>query len=303
MDLVLGQPGGKNGAAPIKDVTTRTFEAEVIKGSESGPIIVDFWAPWCGPCKQLTPILEKVVTAQRGKVRLAKVNIDENPELAQALRIQSIPMVFAFVNGRPVDAFQGALPEGQVKQWVERLASQSGGADELDAALEQAHAALESGHADEAIEIYRAILAQVPETPAAIAGIVRALVAKKDFKEAKNVLSQVPVAMSSNADIAAARSALELAEQAANAGPIDTLAEAVTKDPADHQARFDLAMALYAAGRKQEAIEHLIESIKRDREWNEAQSRKQLVKFFEAMGPADPVTVAGRRRLSSVLFS
>jgi putative thioredoxin len=306
MELALGRPNAKTEAPPIKDVSTATFEADVIRLSMEVPVIVDFWAEWCGPCKQLAPALEKAVTAQKGKVRLAKVDIDRNPELAQALRIQSIPTVYAFFQGRPIDAFQGALPESQVKQFVERLVQQVGGAgpgDDIQAVLDQAKEAMETGQIDDAIALYRAILGEEPETPAAFAGLVRALLAKGAVEEAESVLKQVPAALANNADIAQAKSALDLALQARNAGPIGPLTEAVARNPADHQARYDLAMALYAAGRQQEAIDHLIESVKRDRAWNEEQARKQLVKFFEALGPMDPVTVAGRRRLSSILFS
>ncbi len=303
MELALGPQAAKSGAAPIKDVTTASFEADVIRASAEVPVIVDLWAPWCGPCKQLAPALEKAVAAQKGKVRLAKVNIDDNPEIAQALRVQSIPTVYAFFNGRPIDAFQGALPESQVKQFVERLATQAGGDDGIAAVLEQAAQALESGDVDNAIALYRAVLGEEPETPAAFLGLARALLAQDDIAEAKSVIAQVPAAIARHADIAAAQAAIDLAEQAADAGPIGPLTEAVARDPADHQARIDLATALYAAGRRQEAIEHLVESVRRDRAWNDAQARKQLVKYFEAQGPMDPLTVAGRRRLSSILFS
>ncbi len=303
MDLALGQTAAKNGAAPIKDVTTASFETDVIAASMEAPVIVDFWAPWCGPCKQLAPALEKAVAGTRGKVRLAKINIDENPDLAQALRIQSIPTVYAFFQGRPVDAFQGALPESQVKQFVDRLAAQGGGDDDIVAVLEQAQQSLEAGDADNAIALYRAILGEAPETAAAFLGLIKALLAQDNIDEAKNVLAQAPKAIAGHADIAAAKAAIDLAEQASHAGPIGPLTEAVARDPADHQARIDLATALYAAGKHQEAIDHLLDSIKRDRSWNEGEARKQLVKYFEARGPLDPVTVAGRRRLSSILFS
>jgi putative thioredoxin len=303
MELALGRTATTHGAAPIKDVTTASFETDVIAASMEAPVVVDFWATWCGPCKQLAPALEKAVAATRGKVRLVKVDIDKNPDLAQALRIQSIPTVYAFFQGRPVDAFQGALPDSQVKQFVDRLASQAGGDDGIAAVLEQAAESLEAGDTENAIALYRAILGEVPETPAAFLGLVRALLAEDNLDEAKAVLTQVPKEIANHADIAAARAAIDLAEQAANAGPTGPLKDAVARDPADHRARIDLATALYAAGQHSEAIDHLLDSIKRDRAWNEEEARKQLVKYFEARGPKDPITVAGRRRLSSILFS
>jgi len=303
MELALGQSAAGHGAAPVKDVTTASFETDVIAASMEAPVIVDFWAPWCGPCKQLAPALEKAVAATRGKVRLTKVDIDKNPDLAQALRIQSIPTVYAFFQGRPVDAFQGALPDSQVKQFVERLAAQGGGDDGVAAVLEQAAQALEAGDTENAIAAYRAILNEVPETPAAFLGLVRALLAEDRLDEAKDVLGQVPKAIATHADIAAAKAAIDLAEQAASAGPTGPLKDAVARDPADHRSRIDLATALYAGGQHEEAVDHLLDSIKRDRAWNEEEARKQLVKYFEARGPKDPITVAGRRRLSSILFS
>ena len=302
------------GAAPaagdlIKDSSDRAFMVDVIEASQSVPVIVDFWAPWCGPCKQLGPILEKTVLAAKGKVRLVKIDTDKDPMIASQLRVQSIPAVYAFFQGRPVDGFMGALPESQVKAFVEKLLKLAGAAgggegDILEEALAQAKEALEAGDTQTASEIYGEILQADPENPnaAAFAGLVRCLIVNDELARAKQMLDKVPEPIAKDKEIAAVRSALEVAEQAANAGPIPELMEKVAHNQDDHEARFDLALALFAAGRREAAVDELLELVRRDRAWNDEAARKQLVKFFEAFGPTDPLTVRSRRRLSSILF-
>ncbi|NUB11584.1 tetratricopeptide repeat protein [Azospirillum brasilense] len=302
------------GAAPaagdlIKDSSDRAFMADVIEASQSVPVIVDFWAPWCGPCKQLGPILEKTVLAAKGKVRLVKIDTDKDPMIASQLRVQSIPAVYAFFQGRPVDGFMGALPESQVKAFVEKLLKLAGAAgggegDILEEALAQAKEALEAGDTQTASEIYGEILQADPENlnPVAYAGLVRCLIVNDELARAKQMLDKVPEPIAKDKEIAAVRSALEVAEQAANAGPIPELMEKVAHNQDDHEARFDLALALFAAGKREAAVDELLELVRRDRAWNDEAARKQLVKFFEAFGPTDPLTVQSRRRLSSILF-
>lgn len=301
MEPLIGQAAG--GAAQPKDATTQSFAADVIEASQQTPVIVDFWAPWCGPCKQLAPILEKTVRDAGGKVALVKVNIDENPEIAQQLRIQSIPAVFAFDKGQPVDGFMGAQPESQIKRFVERLTGPIGPSP-LDQALEQAKQALDAGDHASAGNIYAQILRQVRGETAAIAGLVRCLVAAGDLAEARELVDGLDDEALKDAEVESAITALALAEQADEAGSdIAQLQARLAQDPADHQARFDLALAHHGAGRSEQAIDELIEIVRRDREWNDEAAREQLVKLFEALGHADPVTVAGRRKLSSILFS
>ena len=293
----------------IKDSGDRAFMADVIEASRTVPVIVDFWAPWCGPCKQLGPILEKAVLAAKGKVRLVKIDTDKDPMIASQLRVQSIPAVYAFFQGRPVDGFMGALPESQIKAFVDKLIKLAGAAggdagDMLEEVLAQAKEALEAGDIQTASEIYGEVLQADPENvnAAAYAGLVRCLIAADDLARAKQMLDQTPESIAKDKEIAAVRSALDVAEQAANAGPIPELTEQVTRNPDDHQARFDLALALFAAGKREAAVDELLESVRRDRSWNEEAARKQLVKFFEAFGPTDPLTIQTRRRLSSILF-
>lgn len=289
-------------AGDIIDTTTQTFMADVIEESKRRPVLVDFWAPWCGPCKTLGPIIEKAVTGAKGKVRLAKMNIDEHPAIAGRLGIQSIPAVYAFVNGQPVDGFMGALPEGQVKSFIERLL---GGAVDADVAeiLKAAEEALSEGDAPGAAEIFAHVLQQEPENLKALGGLVRAQVLGGALEQAKATLAMVPAGKEGDSAIAAARAALDLAEQAASLGDIAPLEAAIAADPLDHQARFDLALAYNARNKRDLALQHLLDIVKRDRAWNEDGARKQILQLFEAWGPTDPHTVSGRRKLSTLLFS
>jgi len=302
---MLDNAGGAAAAAPeglIKETTTQGFMKDVIEESKRQPVLIDFWAPWCGPCKQLTPILEKVVKGAKGKVKLVKMNIDEHPAIPGQMGIQSIPAVIAFVNGQPADGFMGALPEGQVNAFIERL-TKGAVAGETKDLIAEADAALAAGDTQGAAAVYSEILAEDKANVPALAGLARAYVAAKQFDKAKQILTQVPEAKRNDAAVAAARAALEVAEQANSVGPIGELEQKVKANPLDHQARFDLAVALNAGGKRAEAVEHLIEIVKRDRKWNEDGARKQLVQFFEAWGPTDEATIAGRKRLSSILFS
>jgi len=286
----------------VIDTTTEGFLKDVIEESKRQPVLVDFWAPWCGPCKQLTPVLEKAVKAAKGKVKLAKMDIDKHPEIPGQMGIQSIPAVIAFANGQPVDGFMGALPESQVMAFLERVTKGKIGPEEKDL-LKEADAALTAGHAAEAANLYGQLLKQDSGNVAALAGLARCYVAAGNIEQAKKTLAIVPEAKLNDSAVAAARAAIEVAEQAKSVGPIDELEKKVTADPLDHQARFDLAAALNAKGKRAEAADHLIQIVKRDRKWNEDGARKQLVQFFEAWGPTDPATIEGRKRLSSILFS
>ena len=285
-------------AGDIRETTTQGFVKDVIEASRQQPVLVDFWAPWCGRCKQLTPIIEKAVRAARGKVKLVKMNIDEHPQIAGQLGIKSIPAVIAFQRGQPIDGFMGALPESQVKQFVERLIGPLGAGDEEFA---EAEAALKAGDVEAAADIYRALLEEDPAEPRALGGLAQALVALGEMEAARQLLDSAPAG--NHTAISAARAALELAEQASNVGDLAGLEAALAKNPGDHQARFDLAVALNANGRRDEAANRLLEIIKADRNWNDDGARKQLVQFFEAWGPMDPATLAARRKLSTLLFS
>ena len=299
---MLQNSGATTLAEVVKDTTTQGFMKDVIEESKRQPVLVDFWAPWCGPCKQLTPVLEKAVKAAKGKVKLAKMNIDEHPAIPGQMGIQSIPAVIAFSNGQPVDGFMGALPEGQVIAFLERITKGAVRAEDKDL-LKAADALLAQGNATGAAEMYAQLLAEDTSNIDALAGLARAYVQTGALEQAKQTLALVPEAKRNEAAVAAARAALEVAEQAKSLGPVTELEQKMMADPQNHQARFDLAVALNAKGKREDAVKHLIEIVKRDRKWNDDGARKQLVQFFEAWGPTDPATVEGRKRLSSILFS
>ena len=302
MQPIIGQASA---SAAAKDVTTASFMDEVIDASHDGPIVVDFWAPWCGPCKTLGPQLEKAVAETKGAVRMVKVNVDSNQDLAAQMRIQSIPAVYAFVNGRPVDGFVGAVPESQIKTFIKRLADAAGAGrpSPIAEALEQAKAALADGDIETAQTFYSHILQREPDNLAALIGIGRSFLAQGDVENARQVLDSLSEDQSKSAEAQALRTGIELAEQAAQAGGTQEFEAKLAQDPNDHQARFDLAMALYAANDREGAVDHLLDIVKRNRAWNEEAARKQLVKFFEAFGFSDPLSVDGRKRLSTILFS
>jgi putative thioredoxin len=289
-------------SAAVTDTTTQTFVKDVIEESKRQPVLVDFWAEWCGPCKQLGPVLEKVVRAAKGKVKLVKMDIDKHPSIPGQLGIQSIPAVFAFVNGQPVDGFLGALPESQITAFIERVTKDRIGGEEMDL-LKSANAALAKGDAAGAADLYAQVLAQDSANVAALAGLARSYVRTGAIEQAKQTLALVPEAKRNDSAVAAARAALEIAEQAKSVGPLAELEKKVAANPLDHQTRFDLAVALNSKGRRAEAVDNLLEIVKRDRKWNDDGARKQLVQFFEAWGPTDEATVNGRKRLSSILFS
>ncbi len=300
--LELGQnEGGTQAGDLVREVAEADFVKEVIEASQQVPIIVDFWAPWCGPCKTLGPMLEDAVRKAGGKVRMAKVNVDENQAIAAQLRIQSIPTVYVFWQGQPVDGFQGALPGSQIDAFVKKAAALAGDGG-LSEAIAAAEEMLEEGAAADAAETFAAILAEEPENAAAYAGLVRAHIAAGDLDQAEAVLNGAPAAISSAPELEAAHAQLELARQAREAGPVDELRARVEANPDDLQARFDLALADHAAGKIGEAVDELLEIVRRDPEWNEGAAKKQLFTIFEALKPDDPIALNGRRKLSSLLF-
>lgn len=292
----------------VKDTDTAGFRADVLEASLKQPVIVDFWAPWCGPCKTLGPALEKAVKAARGKVRMVKVNIDDNQQLAAQLRIQSIPTVYAFFQGQPVDAFQGAVPESQIKQFIDRLVQMAGGADDqgdpIAGALAQAEEMLAAGDADTAAAVFQQVIQADPENPAAIGGFARSLIAAGRLDDAAQVIAGLTEPLASKAEISQAKTQLDLARTTADASDdVAGMMETLAANPADHRTRIDLAMALFAAGKRQAALDELLTSISVDREWNDGEARQQLLKLFEAIGLTDKMTVAARRKLSAILFS
>jgi putative thioredoxin len=294
------KPAGE--ADPVRDGSLKTFAQDVIQASQQTPVLVDFWAPWCGPCKQLTPLLEKLVRAAKGKVKLVKINIDENPELAQQLRIQSVPTVYAFLGGQPVTGFTGAQPESQIKLLIDRLVGETGGAD-LAGALEGAKAAAERGDTRTAKRLFEAVLEEDPANLDAVGGLTRALIAERAFDEARQLLDSVPKEQQGQAPISGARAALTLATEAGDLGDPARLQARLQGNPDDHDARYKFATIQFLRGQTDVAIEQLMDIVKRDRSWNDDQARKQLLKFFDALGPANPATLKGRRKLSTVLFS
>jgi putative thioredoxin len=302
MEFILSgdqRPKAASGA-DIKDTTTRTFVQDVIEASKTVPVLVDFWAPWCGPCKQLTPLLEQAVRASGGKVKLVKMNIDDHPEVANQMGVQSIPAVFAFKDGRPVDGFMGAIPESQIRTFIERIA---GSGVFAGSELEAAEAALEDGNIEQAANLFAKALSDDQENVAAIAGLAKCYVAMRDFDRAEQLLSMLPPVKQNAPEAASARAMLELARKSGEAGDIAALEKTVSDNPKDLKARFNLAIALHAKGRREPAMEQLLDIIALDRNWNDGAAREQLVQFFEAWGNNHVLTIEGRKRLSTVLFS
>jgi len=298
---ILNEGGaGASDADLIKNTTTQDFMRDVIDASREVPVLVDFWAPWCGPCRQLTPTLEKAVRAAKGAIRLVKLNIDEHPQIPGQMGVQSIPAVFAFQDGRPVDGFMGALPESRVSAFIARLI---GEAADSGADIEAAEAALADGDVNTAAQTFGEILQNDAENAQAAAGLAKCYIKTGDLVRAEQTLALVPPAKADNAAVASARAVLELARKADQAGDVDSLRAKVAVDPSDPQARFDLALALNAKGDRQGALDELLVIVAKNRKWNDDAARKQLVQLFEAWGPSDPATSAGRQRLSSLLFA
>lgn len=290
----------------IKDSDEASFMQDVVEASQTTPIIVDFWAPWCGPCKTLGPQLEAAVKAAKGAVKMVKVNVDEAQMIAGQLQIQSIPTVYAFHKGQPIDGFQGAQPESEIKAFVDRVVKSAGGeapGDQLDDAVAAAEEMLTEGAAADAAQTFAAILGEDPLHAGAYGGMVRSYLALDDLDQAEALLNGAPIEISNAPELEAAHAHLELARQAADAGPVAELTAAVEANPEDNQARFDLAQALYANGDAEGAVDHLLDIFKRDREWNEGAAKTQLFTIFDALKPNDPVVLNGRRKLSSMIFA
>jgi putative thioredoxin len=287
----------------IKDTTTAAFAADVVQESRRQPVLVDFWAPWCGPCKQLTPLLEKAVKAAGGKVKLVKMNIDDHPSIAGQLGIQSIPAVIAFKDGQPVDGFMGAIPESQIAEFIQKVGGKGNGAPQVAEALAAAAEARDAGDVQTATDIYDAILEQAPETIEAIAGLGELLFEAGDAEGAEAMLARAPDAKKDAPLLAALRARMALAAQASALGNPAEFERRLTENPGDHQARFDLAMIQNGKGERTEAADNLLAIIKADRAWNDDGAKTQLLQFFEAWGMTDEATLSARRKLSSLLFS
>ena len=298
-------PAPQAAADLIKETTTQAFVKDVIEESKRQPVLIDFWAPWCGPCRQLTPIIEKAVRAAKGKVKLVKMNIDEHPAIPGQMGIQSIPAVIAFIDGKPADGFMGAVPESQVVAFIDKLTAGMPGAGEPNIAeiLKEAEAVLAEGDPATSAQIYAEVLAVDATNIAALAGLAKCYMATGALEQAKQTLAMVPESKRNDASVKAVQAAIDLAEQASSLGPVGELEAKVAANPLDHQARFDLATALNAQSMRKEATDQLLEIVKRDRKWNEDGARRQLVQFFEAWGGADEATIEGRKRLSTILFS
>ena len=297
-----------NAEAPadlIKDGTDASFVADVIEASQTVPVIVDFWAPWCGPCKTLGPAIEAAVTNAKGRVKLVKIDVDANQAYAGQLQVQSIPTVYAFHQGRPVDGFQGALPPSEINAFVEKIAAMAGEPEDegLSAAIEAAEQMLAEGAAADAAETFAAILQEEPNSAPAYAGLVRSYLALGDVDQAEAVLNGAPVEISTDPLLEAVHAQILLAREAANAGPVAELQATVEAEPDNHQARFDLATALHANGQAEDAVNQLLELFRRDREWNDGAAKTQLFKIFDAHDAKDPVVLNGRRKLSSMIFA
>jgi putative thioredoxin len=295
-------PGGEPGADLIINATTASFAKDVIEASHHALVLVDFWATWCGPCKQLTPVLEKVVRSYNGKVRLVKIDVDANQAIAAQLRIQSMPTVYAFRDGRPLDGFLGAQPESVVREFIDRLVGAEDAAG-IDDVLKTADELVEQGDLQGAVEIYAAVLGEDRENAQALAGLAQCYLKSGDMERARQTIALVPPDKRNVAAVESVQAQIDLFEKAAGLGDLEEFEARIAADAADHQARFDLAVALAGLGRKDEAMNHLLEIVRRDRKWNEEAARKQLVQFFEAWGPKEPLVSEGRRRLSSILFS